>query len=130
MAFGRHHVFESQQLVQEELTFVVQLLARQGTFLPTYVKLNNRQDIPFMALDGLGKRHVLVEGCTELSGKYIVEEVELEGRLMRRLYFLNNPFVIQSEVALKETSHGNGNFGVDTSYVAFDYHKSGKTSRH
>jgi hypothetical protein len=123
VSFGRHHVFESQEMVQQELTFVVQTISRQGSFLPTYMKLDNMQDIPFMAIDGLGKRNVLVEGHSEISGNYLVEEVESEGRHLRRLYFMSNPSLIQTEVVLKEQD--NGTFVVDPSQVAFDYHKAG-----
>jgi hypothetical protein len=110
-------------LVQEELTFAIQLLFRQGTFLPSYAKVDNAQTIPFMALDGLGKRHVLAEGQSELSGKFIVEQVEVDGQQLRRLYFLNNPFLIQTEVVMKELE--TGVYVVDPSHAAFDYHKAG-----
>lgn len=124
MSFGRHHQFESQQAVQEELTFVVQVFGRQGAFLPSFTNLNNTQNIPFMALDGLGKRKLVAEGRSELSGDYIVEEVETDGTLLRRLYFLSNPFLIQSEVIMKEE---DGKCIVDSSKVAFEYHKAGES---
>ena len=124
VSFGRHHEFKNQQEVQEELTFAVQILSRQGSFLPSYTKLSNSPDIPFMALDGLGNRHVVAEGESEHSGKYIVEQVEVEGRMMRRLFFLNNPFLIQTEVAMRE--QGNDIYVVDPTYAAFDYHKAGE----
>ncbi|GKY95177.1 methyltransferase-like protein 13 [Mayamaea pseudoterrestris] len=122
VSFGRHHVFESQQLVQEELTFVVQLLSRQGKFLPSYTQINNEKDIPFMALDGLGKRRVVAEGQSELSGKYIVEQVQADAQQVRRLYFLDNPFLIQTEVVMKELE--GGVYVVDQAHAAFDYHKA------
>ena len=120
VAFGRHHDFESQQAVQEELTYVVQVLSQQGLFLPPAVyKLNTQNlSIPFMALDGIGSRNVLADGDTTLSGKYLVEQVKADSKLVRRLYFMDNPFVIQSEVAMMDDTDQ-----VDMAHLAFDYHK-------
>jgi hypothetical protein len=120
VAFGRRHRFESQQAVQEELTFVVQVLSQQGLFLPpaVYKRNNKNLTIPFMALDGIGSRNVLAEGATTLSGNYLVEQVKADSRMVRRLYFMDNPFVIQSEVGMLEDSDD-----VDKHYLAFDYHK-------
>lgn len=120
VAFGRHHEFESQQAVQEELTFVVQVLSRQGLFLPPSVYKRNSKNltIPFMALDGIGSRNVLAQGATTLSGDFLVEQVKADSHMVRRLYFTDNPFVIQSEVKIMEDSDQ-----VDKSFLAFDYHK-------
>lgn len=122
VAFGRHHEFESQQAVQEELTFVVQVISQQGIFLPPAVYKRNSKNassIPFMALDGIGSRNVLAEGETTMSGKYLVEQVKVGDQVLRRLYFMENPFVIQSEVALLE----NDDDIIDKTHLAFDYHK-------
>ena len=118
VAFGRHHAFESQAAVQQELTFVVQVISQQGRFLtPALLKRHlNNLSIPFMALDGIGARDVLAEGETAMSGRYLIEQVKATERIVRRLYFMNNPFVIQSEVAMDGDK-------VDRSYLAFDYHK-------
>ena len=74
-----------------------------------------------MAIDGIGKRNVVAEGDTDTTGRFVVEEVESnEGgvkRVLRRLYFMKNQNVIQSEVALKS------NREVDLMHLAFDYHK-------
>lgn len=119
VAFGRHHTFESQTAVQDELTFVVQVLSQQGRFLsPALLQRHSNQlSIPFMALDGIGSRNVLTEGETFMSGRYLIEEVRAGDRIFRRLYFMDNPFVIQSEIAMKE------DLTVDRSFLAFDYHK-------
>ncbi|KAI2513948.1 methyltransferase [Fragilaria crotonensis] len=120
VAFGRRHRFESQQAVQEELTFVVQVLSQQGLFLPpaVYKRNNKNLTIPFMALDGIGSRNVMAEGATTMSGRYLVEQVKADSRMVRRLYFMDNPFVIQSEVGMLDDSDD-----VDKHYLAFDYHK-------
>jgi hypothetical protein len=119
VAFGRHHTFQSQTAVQDELTFVVQVVSQQGRFLtPALLKRHLHQlSIPFMALDGIGSRNVLAEGETTMSGRYLIEEVKAGDRTVRRLYFMNNPFVIQSEIAMKE------DHTVERSFLAFDYHK-------
>ena len=127
-----HAVKVDQQAVQEELTFVIQVLARQGNFLPKANRLVNTQAIPFMAVDGVGKRNVIAQGETVFSGKYIVEQVEADGQQVRRLYFLDNPFVIQSEVILTSLAKDEISttaISVDKSKAAFEYHKACKSMR-
>jgi hypothetical protein len=123
VTFGRQHTFQSQQAVQDELTYVVQLLGLSDS----QVALNKNVktgSIPFMALDGLGERNILAKGETAVSGRYIVEQCKTDAGIVRRLYFLDgNPFVIQSEVAL------DNDYAVDKSRTAFDYHKSCKFLR-
>jgi hypothetical protein len=129
VSFGRMHCFASQQAVQEELTFVVQLLGKQGRFLKAN-QLANMQAIPFMALDGIGKRNILIQGESEVSGKYLVEQVTAGGQQVRRLYFMNNPFVIQSEVvlSLQQENTTIAAVSVDKSQAAFEYYKSSKSA--
>lgn len=122
VSFGRSSTFPDQAFVQEELTYVVQILSRQGAFLPAFhqKKYANNSSIPFMAIDGIGSRNVLAEGETTMSGSYLVEQVKAEEeRIVRRLYFMANPFVIQSEVAMLPGDSDQ----VDRSYLAFEYHK-------
>jgi hypothetical protein len=124
----RHHTFTSSQSIQDELTFVVQIIAQHGRFLQTarkYVssmkisRMSDNPTIPFMAIDGVGSRNIVAEGESALSGKYIIEQVKVEGRMLRRLYFMDNPFLIQSEVAILESTDI-----IDKTYLAFDYHKT------
>lgn len=49
----------------------------------------------------VGSRCIVFEGHSEFSGDFVVEDVTCEGKLLRRLIFLNSPNVIQSEVELK-----------------------------
>lgn len=50
----------------------------------------------------MGKREVIFKGKSNLSGDYIVEEVTgQDGKILRRLIFLSNQFVIQSEALVK-----------------------------
>jgi hypothetical protein len=116
VAFGRHSTFESQEFVQNELNYVIQVLLRQGIFLPSKLKLGD--NIPFMVSDGTGSRNVLAKGEMTMLGEYSVKQVQVGEQWLRRLYFMDNPFVIQLEVSM-ETDEV-----VDKSILAIDYHKS------
>lgn len=140
VTFGRApHTFVSQAAVQEELTYVVQILAARQELMPrqstaTTTTIVNTASIPFLALAGIGDRNVLASGTSAVSGRYLVEQcVVEEQQQVRRLYFLDgNPFVIQSEVALTKEKKSGANSNseddsvvmVDKSVTAFEYHKS------
>lgn len=65
--------------------------------------LSGKNDIPFLSLGtDIGVRKICIEGESRLSGPFVVEEIERDGNEFRRLIFLNNPYVIQSEARLKE----------------------------
>lgn len=50
----------------------------------------------------MGNRETIFKGRSDLSGDYIVEEITgQDGKIFRRLVFLNNQFVIQSEALVK-----------------------------
>lgn len=118
VSFGRYHTFQDQSAVQEELTYVVQILSQQGSFLTASLRKKlGDTTIPFLAMDGIGKRDILAECETKFSGSCLVEQVEAHGSVVRRLYFVNNPFVIQSEAILSR------DLSVDKSMLAFEYHK-------
>jgi SAM-dependent methyltransferase len=139
VAFGRGHDFVNTETVQQELTYVVQVLSRQGAFLPkSHSQLAaqaQQKEIPFLAMDGIGERNVIAQGETVLSGQYLVEQVRADDRMVRRLYFMDNPLVIQSEVALLSESDSVSTTSntvtidadtdavIDKSHAAFDYHK-------
>ena len=72
-----------------------------------------------MAVDGLGGRNIIAKGTSAISGEYVVEQVRVDGAHVRRLYFLDNPFVIQSEVTLKDDGTT-----IDKSNASFEYHKN------
>lgn len=51
----------------------------------------------------MGKRTVCLKAHSPVSGDIVVEEVEVdESEIYRRLIFLKNPNVIQSECSLKK----------------------------
>ncbi|KAJ3600044.1 hypothetical protein NHX12_033996 [Muraenolepis orangiensis] len=65
------------------------------------------QMVPFLSVGGqLGWREVVSRGVSQLSGEYCVEDVRGEdGELYRRLIFLSNASLIQSEGRLIPSSH-------------------------
>jgi hypothetical protein len=87
--------------------------------------------IPFVTTsEGVGEREIVARGHSELSGEYVVEQVRGSATdggdhdggattVARRLYFLSNPFVIQSEVCLRQNSAT-----IDPTMVAFEYHRA------
>lgn len=51
----------------------------------------------------MGKRETLFKGKSEISGDFIVEEIEgPNGKLFRRLIFMNNQGVVQSEALVRK----------------------------
>lgn len=128
VSFHRNHVYVNQEFVQQELERTVQLIAQKGSFWRKDRNdeyYGNDLKIPFLAVDGIGKRNVIGEGETPTTGPFVVEEVKDpdgdENSFVRRLYFLNNPNVIQSEVFIKKTSEIKREF--DLLRLAFEYHK-------
>ncbi|ETK78092.1 hypothetical protein L915_15828 [Phytophthora nicotianae] len=171
VALGRGgHAFESTAKVQEELNAKVMELA-PDTLRPD-------EKIPYLTVEeGLGARNIVHQGTSPLSGAFFVEEVQEDGETLRRLVFLSNTNVIQSEVkmlargssapvpvlasveapaavdtsdmtpeeaaaaARKKKNNKKKNqkkkkkaqtkqASVDTSYLAFDYHKGMVASLH
>lgn len=64
--------------------------------------------VPFLSVGGdLGWREEVSRGVSELSGEYCVENVKGEdGELYRRLVFLSNTAIIQSESRLVSSNTG------------------------
>lgn len=103
----REHKFESWDAVKTELEDCVRNLAPAG--------LCGKTDIPFLSLGSdVGVRTVCYEGKSDISGPFVIEEVEKDGHEFRRLVFLNNPYVIQSEARLKEGINSYNKFGNST----------------
>jgi hypothetical protein len=56
--------------------------------------------------NSIGWRKVCKSGHSEISGDYVVEEVQGDGNVIyRRLVFLSNQNVVQSEAKLKSGSY-------------------------
>lgn len=64
--------------------------------------------MPFLSVGGsLGWREEVSRGVSELSGEYLVENVRGEdGELYRRLIFLSNNAIVQSESRLVSSITG------------------------
>lgn len=64
--------------------------------------------MPFLSVGGdLGWREEVSSGVSELSGEYRVENVRGEdGELYRRLFFLSNATLVQSESRLVSSNTG------------------------
>ncbi|GMF26582.1 unnamed protein product [Phytophthora lilii] len=100
VALGRGgHAFESTAKVQEELNAKVMELAPDT--------LGSDEKIPYLTVEeGLGARNIVHQGTSALSGAFFVEEVQEDGEKLRRLVFLSNTNVIQSEVKLQASGNG------------------------
>ncbi len=71
--------------------------------------------MPFLSVGGnLGWREEVSRGVSELSGEYCVENVKGEdGELYRRLVFLSNSALVQSESRLVRANTGQFFFLAD-----------------
>jgi len=95
VTFRREHKYGNWDEVQAELENCVRHLAPAG--------LCDNTDIPFLSLGcHVGMRITCYEGKSDISGSFVVEDVKNEDHELRRLVFLDNPHVIQSEARLKE----------------------------
>ncbi|XP_041863023.1 eEF1A lysine and N-terminal methyltransferase isoform X2 [Melanotaenia boesemani] len=101
VAMHRNQEYTDMQAVQSELSPVVMDLAPPG--MPT------NQQVPFLSVGGdLGWREEVSRGVSQLSGEYCVENVRGEdGELYRRLVFLSNTALVQSESRLVSSNTGH-----------------------
>ncbi|XP_012539667.1 eEF1A lysine and N-terminal methyltransferase homolog isoform X1 [Monomorium pharaonis] len=109
--------YESCDAIKLELEDCVRNLAPAG--------LCGKNDIPFLSLGSeVGVRNVCYEGKSDFSGSFVIEEVERDGHEFRRLVFLNNPYVIQSEARLKEAKSRRGKTKkiADPGFLACEHH--------
>ncbi|XP_012230561.1 eEF1A lysine and N-terminal methyltransferase homolog [Linepithema humile] len=113
----REHQFENWDAVKTELEDCVRNLAPAG--------LCGKNDIPFLSLGSdLGVRIICYEGKSDISGPFVVEDVEIDGHEFRRLIFLSNPYVIQSEARMKEAKSRRGKTRkiADPGFLACEHH--------
>lgn len=100
MALHRGQQYEGMDSIQAELSARVMELAPAE--MPT------QQQVPFLSVGGdIGVRTVQHQDCSPLSGDYVIEDVQGDDkRYFRRLIFLSNRNVVQSEARLlKDVSH-------------------------
>ncbi|KAM5148382.1 eEF1A lysine and N-terminal methyltransferase isoform 2-T2 [Mantella aurantiaca] len=148
VALHRDQHYESMEAIQSELSAKVLELAPSG--------LADNQQIPFLSAGGdIGSRTVQYRGRSELSGEYVVEDARGDGTsYFRRLIFLSNQNVVQSETRLLPSSIQRGqkkkkkdkqkqqpadkgefqsSLNIDKSYLCCEHHKvmiSGLTLLH
>lgn len=98
---NRPHVFPEMNELQSELSPFMMALAPGDRDV--------KQQIPFMAINVDSDWEVIAEGTSTLSGSYVVEEKEDDdGRsVYRRLVFLQNQQLVQSECRLVATNNSN-----------------------
>lgn len=92
----RNQEYRSLDDVKLELNETVKSFAPKG--------LKDAAKIPFLSLGSdVGSRTIVHKGTSELSGDFVVEDVTTDDKkTYRRLIFLNNQSVIQSEALLKQ----------------------------
>ncbi|XP_076093580.1 eEF1A lysine and N-terminal methyltransferase-like [Mytilus galloprovincialis] len=85
--------------------------------------------VPFLSLgQDIGKRHIKCKGHSDMSGEYVIEDVEVDGDVYRRLVFSSNPNIVQSEAKLKSVGKKKGKkagkLTIDPDYLACQHHIS------
>ncbi|KAI4498610.1 hypothetical protein M0802_006316 [Mischocyttarus mexicanus] len=113
----REHKFESWDAMKTELGDCIRNLAPVG--------LSDKSDIPYLSLNtDIGSRTICYEGESALSGSFVVEEIEEDGHTLRRLIFLKNQHMIQSEARLKEVKSRRGKKKkvIDNGFLACKHH--------
>lgn len=100
VALHRGQQYEGMDSIQAELSARVMELAPAG--MPAQLQ------VPFLSVGGdIGVRIVQHQDCSPLSGDYVIEDVQGDDkRYFRRLIFLSNRNVVQSEARLlQDVSH-------------------------
>ncbi|GLV46168.1 uncharacterized protein CBL_02884 [Carabus blaptoides fortunei] len=87
---------------------------------------NLTETIPFLSLGGdVGKREIRYEGNSEFSGPFVIEDTTgHDGQIFRRLIFLQNQNVVQSEAKLKsiKVRGSKRKLKADPGYLACQHH--------
>lgn len=110
----RNQTYESLDTIKEELNESVKSFAPKG--------LKDLSKIPFLSLGSdVGKRTVIYNGTSEFSGDFVIEDVADGLKTYRRLIFLSNQSVIQSE-ALMKPSRNQKHMNVDFSFLSCQHH--------
>lgn len=117
VSMHREHNYPEWNKVQEELANYIKTLAPHGL----------TSQIPYLSLDShVGHRELICKGSTELSGKYVIEDVLSDkNKTFRRLIFMNNQFTIQSEALLCLKYSKDGTImekTIDKTFLACQHH--------
>ncbi|ALC40309.1 CG2614 [Drosophila busckii] len=111
----RDQIYSTLDEVKSELGHSIKSLAPAG--------LN--EQIPYLSLGAdVGKRETLISGFSKISGDFRIEEVEADGKTLRRLIFLSNQFVVQSEALIKtvKIKGKKDRKKIDFGYLACQHH--------
>ncbi|XP_034265708.1 eEF1A lysine and N-terminal methyltransferase isoform X3 [Pantherophis guttatus] len=103
VALHRNQHYDNMGAIQAELSEKVMELAPAG--LPA------QQQVPFLSVDGdIGIRTIQHSDTSPFSGEYVIEDVKGGGACyFRRLIFLNNRNIVQSEARLSSRVSHKGN---------------------
>ena len=115
---GRDASFSTIEQIQTELS--PHILEFCPSDLPPGYK------VPFLSAgaENVGSRTERCRGRSQLSGDYVVEDVEVGTSVYRRLIFLNRPYLTQSEAVLVSRKNKNKKMikVVDITDLASTYH--------
>lgn len=118
----RDHVYTDLDSIKAELSCKVMELAPPG--------FKTGVQVPFLSLgQDIGKRQIKYKGRSEMSGDYVIEDVDVDGDVYRRLIFSSNPNIVQSEAKLKSVSSKKKGkktekLTIDCGYLACQHHVS------
>jgi spermidine synthase len=109
----RGQTYTSLEDLKIELNETVKSFAPKG--------LKDSGKIPFLSLGSdLGSRTVVFKGTSDVSGEFLVEDVTSDDKkTYRRLIFLNNQSVIQSEALMKPSKK---KMVIDFSFLSCQHH--------
>lgn len=119
----RDHVYTNLDSIKSELSSKVMELAPPG--------FKTGIQVPFLSVgQDIGNRQIRYKGKSEMSGDYVIEDVDVSGDMYRRLVFSSNPNIVQSEAKLisasKKKGKGKkkGKLTIDCGYLACQHHVS------
>ncbi|XP_074654403.1 eEF1A lysine and N-terminal methyltransferase-like [Tubulanus polymorphus] len=120
VATHREHKYDNMEQIKSELSAKVMELAPRNP---------GKAKVPFLSIgDDIGRRTVKHEGNSIDTGDYVIEDVDVDSEVFRRLYFKNNPSTCQSEAKLvkavvkKKRAKVFTKLIVDPTYLAFQIH--------
>lgn len=89
---SRDHQYRDMDHIKSELSAKVLELGPSD---------RSNKEVPFLSVgENIGKRRVIERGKSDMSGEFVIEEVEVAKETFRRLFFTSSPYLVQSEVRL------------------------------
>uniref|UniRef100_A0A1I8MCI7 eEF1A lysine and N-terminal methyltransferase homolog n=1 Tax=Musca domestica TaxID=7370 RepID=A0A1I8MCI7_MUSDO len=99
--------------------------AELGDSVKSFAPIGLKEQIPFLSIGAdMGTRTTLFKGKSDISGDFLVEEIKgSDGKTFRRLIFMNNQAVVQSEALIKKVKiKGKDHDKIDFGYLACQHH--------